>query len=219
MAIQVQGNAGTVAEVETNTRAVRVVQRPTDVGALGAYSCGLTTGTMAAGLGAAASFWSIRNSSTNVAVVRSVTLSMGSLGTGFAVGSATFNLLFARNFTVSNGGGTAATLTGNNCKLKTAFATTGIADIRISATAAITGSSWTLDSQPLGAVNAAITASTNIVFIPTTQLLPGPQGGLAGIQWPVVLAQNEGLLIQATVPATGTWQAQVLVAWEELTSY
>jgi hypothetical protein len=217
MSIQVQGNAGTVVEVETNTRAMRLVQRPTDVGALGAYAMGLASGSMSAGLASAAQVWTIRNSTANAYVVRALTMSMGALGTGFAAGSGLFNLFFARSFTVNLGAGTAATVTGNNGKLKTAFATTGVADLRISATVILTGSSFTLDAQPLGGIQAAITTATNTVFIPTTSLLPG--GAIQGQQWPVVLAQNEGLILQATVPATGVWQFYVNVEWEELTSY
>jgi hypothetical protein len=217
MSIQVQGNAGTVVEVETNTRAMRVVQRPTDVGSLGAYAMGLASGTMAAGIAGAAQVWTMRNSTTNAYVIRALSMSMGSLGTGFAAGSALFNLFFARSFTVNLGAGTAATLTGNNGKLKTAFATTGIADLRISSTAILTGSSYTLDAQPLAGIQASITTAASTVFVPTTSLLPG--GAIQGQQWPIVVAQNEGLILQATVPATGTWQFYVNLEWEELASY
>lgn len=34
--------------------------------------------------------------------------------------------------------------------------------------------------------------------------------------WPLELAANEGFIVRATVPATGTWQAQVTVEWSEV---
>jgi hypothetical protein len=36
---------------------------------------------------------------------------------------------------------------------------------------------------------------------------------------PLILAQNEGIVIQATVPATGTWQFGVKIDWTEITAY
>ena len=38
MPLQIQGNSGTVAEVEQNTRALRTVLRPNDYGSLGIFS-------------------------------------------------------------------------------------------------------------------------------------------------------------------------------------
>jgi hypothetical protein len=36
---------------------------------------------------------------------------------------------------------------------------------------------------------------------------------------PMVLAQNEGVVIRATVPATGTWGHGVTMAWSEVATY
>ena len=58
MAIQLQGNGGTVADVDgTNYRALRTTLRPIDYGALGSYRLSLLSGTMAAGLAANAEVW------------------------------------------------------------------------------------------------------------------------------------------------------------------
>jgi hypothetical protein len=35
-------------------------------------------------------------------------------------------------------------------------------------------------------------------------------------EWPLVLVQNEGFIIRATVPATGTWEFGVLLEWSEI---
>jgi hypothetical protein len=40
-----------------------------------------------------------------------------------------------------------------------------------------------------------------------------------GPEHPVLLAQNEGFVVRATVPATGTWQFGITVAWAEVTAY
>jgi hypothetical protein len=36
---------------------------------------------------------------------------------------------------------------------------------------------------------------------------------------PLVLAQNEGISVRATVPATGTWIASFLIKWAEVTAF
>ena len=55
MALQLQGNGGTVAEVESATRAMRTALRPIDIGSLGSYRKAMTSGTIAAGLAGARS--------------------------------------------------------------------------------------------------------------------------------------------------------------------
>ena len=35
-------------------------------------------------------------------------------------------------------------------------------------------------------------------------------------EWPVVFVQNEGFLVRATVPATGTWTFSVIIEWLEV---
>jgi hypothetical protein len=38
-------------------------------------------------------------------------------------------------------------------------------------------------------------------------------------EWPLVLAQNEGFIIRATVPATGTWDFAVTMEWSEVSAF
>jgi hypothetical protein len=45
-----------------------------------------------------------------------------------------------------------------------------------------------------------------------------PNRGIAG-DYPLALANNEGFIIAATVPATGTWNLSVATDWEEFTQY
>lgn len=213
MAIQVAGNGGVVADVDAN-RALKTVIRPTDWGALGVYSKALTSGTMAAGLAAGSSVFQFRNSSANVYLVKRVMISAGDL-VAFAAGFVTFTLTPARTFTANGSGGTAGTLTGNNGKLRTSMATMGAAEIRIASTAALTGGTWVLDTDPIAAITTSVVATAGINIVPPgTPLIdrrPGDQ--------PFILAQNEGFDIEATVPATGTWRFSVQVDWEELASY
>lgn len=215
MAIQPIGNSGTIAEVESASRALRMVQRPDDYGSLGIYAGAAQSGTMAAGLAAGANIVSFRNSSANVYLVRRVFFNACGNTTAFAAGVFQINMFVARSFTASDSAGTAFTLTGNNLKRRTSMATSGVADIRASATAALTAGTRTLDAQACASLVTGITAAASLNIIPPGTALWDQRAS----EYPLVCAQNEGFVIQATVPATGTWNFSVRILWEELTAY
>jgi hypothetical protein len=84
--IQVIGNAGVIAEVESAQRALRVVQSPRDFGTLGSYGVGAPSGVMAAGLGANSEIFQFRwTNASNSMLLRSVTIGAGSV-VAFAAG-------------------------------------------------------------------------------------------------------------------------------------
>lgn len=179
----------------------------------GAYCMAVKSGTMAAGLAANAPIASFRYGGTGVATVRRVEISLGDTATAFAAGVVDFDLVAARAFTASDSGGNAATLTGNNGKLATGFATTAIADLRVSSTAALSAGTRTLDATPLSSVTSSETATAG-------QGVPLPPLHLSGPnEYPLVLANNEGFAVLGTVPGTGTWSFVVKVCWDELTAY
>jgi len=212
MAIQVQGSSGVVEQIETNHAAMRAVFRPTDIGSLGAYSLGGASGVMAAGLAAASPVFSFRYGGSSLVLVRRVLFDAVNAGTAFTAGTAVFNLFAARSFTASDSGGTAITPTIN--KLRTSFATSGVADARLSSTATLTAGTRTLDSQPLASLVGAAGAASSVIVPQATPFLDRRPG-----DWPLVLAANEGLVVQATVAATGTWTFKVQIDWEEVSAY
>jgi hypothetical protein len=185
------------------------------VAALGSYSMGLASGTMAAGLAAAAPIASFRYGGTNKALVKKIVLSAGDTATAFAAGIVSFNLFVARSFTASDTGGAAATITGNNGKLATSFATTGISDFRASSTAALTPGTRTLDATPVGAYIGSVPAVAGSLLCPVGTFLFLAEATML----PLILAQNEGFVVQATVPGTGTWTFSVQVAWDEVSAF
>lgn len=217
MATQLQGfTTANIAEVEANTRALRTVLKPDDYGSLGIYAIGLTSGIMAAGLTAASVVYSFRFApgGGNLAIVKRILISAGDTATAFTAGVVTFKAFVARSFSVSASGGTAATLTGNNGKLRTSMATTGLTDLRISSTAALTAGTRTIDAQEFASSSGSITATAGTPLTQPIELW-NPKPG----DYPLVLATSEGFEIQATVPATGTWTFSVTTVWEELASY
>jgi hypothetical protein len=204
----------------TDVGILHVAQYPAMISASeGAYRAALVSGTMAAGLAATSEVFQFRwTSATLNCAVRSVKLSATVAGTAFAAGAPFFRMTMARTWTGVGSGGTAATLTTNNGKSRTDFATTSVNDIRIASTAALTAGTKTLDATDCAAiVGVSGTATTGQIVPAGTDLYYRK----ASDEYPIFLESNEGFVIRATVPATGTWSFAVSVEWSEflLASY
>lgn len=177
----------------------------------GAYQITMKSNTMAAGLAANSPIISFRLASASlVAVIRRMELSVWSLGTGFAAGLASFDALAARLYSSEDSGGLLAALSGNVGKLRTNMQTTS-SHLRVSDTATLTVGTRTLDAHPFETLNATITNATNTVFINDQMLFTERDH-------PLILQNAEGVIVQATVPATGIWGFNVMVAWDEIES-
>lgn len=218
MAIQVQGNTGIVAEVDgTNHRAVRTTLRPIDHGSFGSYRAAQISGTMAAGLAGNSEIFQFRwSDASRLCIVTSVVFDgLSGSATAFTAGFGKVDMLVARSWTADGSGGTALTLTGNNAKTRSNMGTTLLGAARIASTAALTAGTKTLDSNAVGQYSAAFGTGTSIQWIPQFDLFHTDPGG----ESPLVFSQNEGFVVRATVPATGTWQFGVTVAWTEVGAY
>lgn len=230
MAIQIQGNAGTVVEVDGTTfRALRVVQKPPDYGTLGAYRFSVVTGTLAAALAANAVVFSARwGDATRFALITQLRARFMPL-TPFTAATLTdhssFDMFIGRTFTAAHTGGTGLTLTGNSFKMRASMGSTLFSDLRIATTAALGGGTITLDPHPVegslrkgNRVNPA--AATEETIMPTTDGLDMDLDVASG-DHPILLAQNEGVIIRnRTVwPAAGTGILKVSMAWSELAAY
>jgi hypothetical protein len=181
---------------------------------LGSYSASLGSGTMTAGLGGNSPIFSFRYGGTGLAIVRRIVITAGDL-VGFTPGVLVFILSAARAFTVSDSGGGAATLTGNNAKLRTSFPSTGVADFRASVTTSLVPGTRTLDATPLDIEVFSVTANAGQDVTPVQLTMLSQNAG----EQPLQLATNEGFIIAATVPATGTWSFGVKVYWDEVVSF
>lgn len=208
---------------------LHVESRPISYGALGHYRFSVQTGTLAAALAANAVVFSARwGDATRLAVITKLKARFMPL-TPFTAATLTdhtsFDAYIGRTFTASHTGGTALTLTGNSFKTRASMGTTLFTDIRIASTAALAGGTITLDPHPFAQslrkgnrVNPA--AATEEVIMPTTD-------GMDMDFWmgdgdhPVVLAQNEGIVIRnRTVwPAAGTGILMVSMGWAEVTAF
>lgn len=219
VAVRSGSNSSRLLEVEATSLAARVVQRP-DSADVGHFGVSLASGTMAAGLGAAAEVFQFRlDTSSYVVAVRRVRIWAGNLGTAFTAGFFRFELVPARSWTADGSGGTAAVVTGNIGKKRTSMTTMANITARISSTAALTAGTKTLDTasgQGLCSVGGGIPNVAGTSFLsPGVDLLSTGDG--AG--HPLLLDDQEGFVIRATVPATGTWTFGVDVDFAQLTSY
>ncbi len=212
----------------TTYRALRVTCRPVEYGALGYYGLSMQSGTMAASLGANSEIFQFRYPLTTFAVVYSVWISAGANVAASAAVLAAFRLSVARAWSAAGSGGTRATMTGNNQKMRTSMATSGVNDIGIATTAALTAGTKTFDAQDLGGVafgvgTGALTVSANFPWVLSVPLLETSDV----IAHPLVCTNTasgggEGFAIRIganALPAGATWTFGVTVMWAEVTAF
>ena len=220
MAIQIQGNSGVVGEVEGTTfRALRTVNRPLDMGALGHYRVAATVPLVVtqAANGTVFSFrW---GDATRFAVIQKLRISLLQTAAATATIMPSYQAFIARGFTVSDSAGTAVTLTGNNMKKRTNMGTTLVTDIRYSAVAAgLTAGTRTLDAQPIMELGTNSTITTPNAILYEKELEIDMAHGIH----PFVLAQNEGLIVRGPTVvfgAAGTANLFVDMSWAEMAAF
>jgi hypothetical protein len=222
MAIQLQGNGGSVAEVDGTTfRSLRITPRPVDHGALGAYSIGVVTGVLPAVLAANAEIFQFRwTDATRLAVIRKIRISASYGGTFFTPGiPLQIDLVKATGWTGQGTLGTGITM-GATLKRRTSMASSLVAagDMRIATTAALGAGTKTLEANSLSNLVAyAPAAAPGQIIAPGTALW---QVEVGDGEHPLVLVQNEGFVIRDVQgPGGGTWVAAITVDWAEVTAY
>ena len=200
--------------------AARVVSCPIDGAGQGHYVLAASTGSIGAGAGSNSELFHFRWTSTGVLCkILFVKLTGLRASTAFTAGDIDISLSIARSWTAAGTGGTFPTLTGNNQKLDTDFASTLMGGQRLATTAALGVGTKTLDAQPVGQIlthsSGGFSSATPIIgsiYLPTTELF---RASISDGQAPITLANNEGVVIRATVPATGVWTLGFVIGWCE----
>lgn len=201
---------------------------PLPVGAGGAYRISMTSGTIAASLGANSELFQFRyvTAAARVCLVFGITVSAAMI-VAPAVGTAPVNMQLvgkiARAWTADGTGGTAATLTGNNQKLRTSHATSEVVSARMATTAALGAGTKTFDAQNFGGTTGGVyfdlaAGDQSAVLIPQTNLLGEFTGGLG---FPLILANQEGFSVLSglAMPVTLTWNLVTNVLWSEVDGF
>jgi hypothetical protein len=214
MAIIQSGSvAGTALLVDPAHGAARVSMRPSD--ALGWNSVGVASGSLT-GIAANAGIFSFRNLSSNPILVRRVGIGFVTTTAFTAAQMVSFGLLVARSFTASDSGGTAIAFSGANGKHRTALGTPTSVDCRIATTVALGGGTRTLDANALG-IQAGWSGAAGTTIAPALNNLMSHDTG----DYPIVLAQNEGLVIASltAMGAGGAGLATVTMEFAEASAF
>lgn len=197
--------------------------RPAQYDSLGHYSVDTTTGSMAAGAATRLIFYCRNTSSSVLVAITELSLTGLIATTAFAAGQILVSAKIARTFSAENAtpGGTALTLTTTDQALRSSMGTTAMGVIRIATTAALGAPTWALDDNAIGEINThssggwqTATPIIGSVYLPREDLFE-----MQANEHPIVLANNEGVAINVTVPATGVWIAGVRMKWSELNAY
>jgi len=232
--LQIQGAGGNVAEVGAfAAKGFHVIQKPQDYGALGHYRGVLTTGTIAAGMAANGELVQMRwVDATRFCIIQEITvLEFRNITTAFAAGPYNFNVIRSTAWSADGTGGGVVSVADPQLQARAAAMGASLfsTGFRLATTAALGAGTKTFDTVPMGACfgNVGSTPAIAEFFIPKGGGTSGTGGSgvelmhpdIGGGEHPVVLAQNEGISIRATVPATGTWIATFLVKWAEVTAF
>lgn len=201
-------------------RAQRVTASPFDGGTQGHYGLTFTTGSIAAGLAASSNIllfkWEQTRTDAYIYLVRCTGLQAS---TAFAAGSLTLNLRIIRGWTGTPSGGTQTSMTGNLGKLDVNFGSSDNPTIRTATTGALTVGTSTADSGFLGSIFSHTSGGTGSATpIIGNLYMPDPilyKADVASGMAPIKVGFQEGIAIQATVPATGVWQAAFQIVWAE----
>lgn len=218
MAVIIQGNGGTAAEVDgTGYRALRVTQRPVDHGALGQYRLS-TIVSLVVTQAANGTLFSFRwADATRLCVIQALRMQLIQLTAATATIFPSYEVFQARSFTASDSIGTALTLTGNSFKKRTSMGTTLVTDIRKATVAAgLTAGTRTLDGDPIFQMQTISTITTPNATLYSMQFDPD------GADHPLVFAQNEGLIVRGPTTvfgAAGTASLTIDMAWAEVAAF
>lgn len=218
MGMQIIGQSGELLAVDAKYRALRSSLRPLDVGANGGYRMTALSGSITATLAAASILFALRwGDATKKLVLHEINVGVLVDGTITTAVSQMIEAVVARAYTASHTGGTALLPSGNVGKTRTTMASSAVTDARMATTAALGGGTVTADAQAIGlAFGPSGTTAPQAPIAMQSIYKPHP-----GAEHPVVLDQNEGLLIRnvLTGPVTGTFRLAVMLAWSEVDSY
>lgn len=191
---------------------------PIDYGQGGMYQHCAKSGVIAAGIANNSPiysfYWSAPSPSIPVALINRIRLNAWSV-VAFTSGNVTFDVYRFTNMVTPDTGGTQANLYLANY-LRTGMASSE-ATIMYSNTGALTVGTRTLDAAPLDSQTVVAPQTVNTPFTGTRMTLFEKVQG----EHPLFLVQNEGFVVQVTVPSpgVGTWQFAVTTEWNEISNY
>lgn len=191
------------------------------------FSMSVVTGAMAAGAGADSEIFQFRWATALpvACYVTEVRVTGMRATTAFVAASGAIDLkmTMARAWTAAGTGGTALTFAASQNQLRTS-AQAGYATARIATTAALGAGTKTLDTldaalittHSSGGVGSATPIIGSIYIPEPVMFLARGAKDSVMLQHALLLGNQEGFVIRATVPATGVWNLGVAVRWIEV---
>jgi len=223
MAIIQSGVDSSLLTVDPTFKSARVNVRPPEASGffqLGAVSGNLTNTTVTANNSLFSMRWAPGNG--KLAVIRRVIINFVQTVGWTAAAAQPVGLYVARNWTVSDSGGTQVTIAGNTQKMRTTYDPSYFSipsDVRIASTATLTAGTRTLDTNPIGIglLAASQVAAASATYLQQTITLHDVNTG----DHPIVLDNNEGLVVNNMVvwPAAANGFIAVNVEWLETSAY
>jgi hypothetical protein len=217
------GNAAVEAQVDPTHKAARVSLRPIEPGVLGSYQAAFVSGLMAAGLAAGSPIFAFRWTTAGlICIPRRVRLVAMTDATAFAPGSSIFDLIRASSFSAQYTGGAVVNLLGKSNVKATRMGASqqqinnlAIGNIAVASTATLVAGAPapTLDNNAMSILLGSVGAFPLAWLTPHIGYLIDPT---EAVRTPLELMLNEGFVIRATVPITGTWKFGVEVDWDEV---
>lgn len=232
--LQIQGSSGSVVEAGAfAAKGLHVIPKAHDYGAFGHYRMVLTTGTVGAGMAALGELVQMRwVDATRLCLIQHIeVLEFRNVATAWTAGRFLFDVCRSTAWSADGTGGGAVAVTDPQGQVRTSMGTSLFSTgFRLATTAALGAGTKTFDTLPMGACYGHVDAVAVKGHIPQSNVVTtaGPNAGegiaiyrpdIGSGEHPIVLVQNEGISIRATVPATGTWAASFLVKWAELTAF
>lgn len=203
-------SAGTDGSVQRSM--ILATPYPLDYGAGGSFSHRALAPELAAAPAlASAPIYSFLWPAATPAIIARVRVAAWATGTPFSVGPGWFSIRVARAFTAQATGGNTAALAGNANKLASAMASSA-ASITFANGVPLTPGTWTLDTDPLDSAFCFAPTVADTMFTPTPMMLLDKRNG----EQPLLLEQNEGFVVSATLPPAGSWQFAVTTEWSEV---
>lgn len=218
--IQDPNTPANVMAVDGSFKSARVSLRPLDATvSQGSYQQGLFTGTMAAALAANSEVMQFRYTGANICVVNQVTFEGLAANVAFAAGALNFRLLVAQAWTVDGSGGNVAAVTTEATQLDSQY-TAPTATLRVASTAALGAGTKTLQGVTANSQGIGLAIGFTAPAVPAVgQQMPKDSNFFhtsAAYDHPQILRNNEGLVVVANVPATGTWITGFTISWTEM---
>jgi hypothetical protein len=215
MAVVILGPSGDPVKVDKTHNSGAVSVRPMDHGSNGVYRASALTAIVTPGLAANVEVFQFRwTDATKVCLVQKVTMDgFGNTSPAFTAGLVTLQMAVCRSWTAMGVAGTVITTSSNSVKIRTSHATSTVSDVRTASTSGVSSGTKTIDSTQIGGMVAAVSGVLG-ESLPAKTLFD-----TLGYGHPLVLDQNEGINIRATIPGSGQWQCGFTVHWTEATAY